>query len=311
MAENMKQYTKKPMSNADLADRLIARKLIADKGQLLHALETVGYFRLTGYLYPFRKPGSEEYEDGTTFEKLWGIYTFDRKLRQVASDALARIEVAVRTMVVSHHTAAFPNDAFQYIEHASLPGLKLRRHTELLNWISRSMGNAKGDPDLTHLKREYGIEDYPPVWNVMEHSPFGVVTLFYEGLDAPIKQKVANAFYIQPNAFLGVLMALKSARNVCAHHSRFWNKHIQSRITLNLGVRRELDPLLECLRKQPDLDRYTSVFAILSICAHCIQYVHPQSDWKNRCKALVDSADETLLRGMGFPSDWKSLALWQ
>ena len=31
MAENMKQYTKKPMSNADLADRLIDRKLIADK----------------------------------------------------------------------------------------------------------------------------------------------------------------------------------------------------------------------------------------------------------------------------------------
>ena len=58
MAENMNQYTKKPMSNADLADRLIDRKLVADKGQLLHALETVGYFRLTGYLYPFRKPGA-------------------------------------------------------------------------------------------------------------------------------------------------------------------------------------------------------------------------------------------------------------
>ena len=68
----MKQYTKKPMSNADLADRLIDRKLIADKGQLLHALETVGYFRLTGYLYPFRKSGSGELKDGTTFAKLWG-----------------------------------------------------------------------------------------------------------------------------------------------------------------------------------------------------------------------------------------------
>ena len=73
----------------------------------------------------------------------------------------------------------------------------------------------------------------------------------------------------------------------------------------------QLNPLLECLRKQPDLNRYTSVFAILSICAHCIQYVHPQSDWKNRCKALIESADETLLRGMGFPADWQTLALWK
>ena len=122
--------------------------------------------------------------------------------------------------------------------------------------ISRSMGSAKGDPDLTHLKREYGIEDYPPVWNVMEHSPFGIVTLFYEGLDAPIKQKVANAFFIQPNAFLGVLMALKSARNVCAHHSRFWNKHIQSRITLNLGVRRELNGSSKFLVERRRLSSY-------------------------------------------------------
>ena len=30
-------------------------------------------------------------------------------------------------------------------------------------YTKKPMGNAKGDPDLTHLKKEYGIEDYPPV----------------------------------------------------------------------------------------------------------------------------------------------------
>ena len=170
----MKVYSKKPMELDALENQLIARGLIDGNRKLRHALETVGYFRLTGYLYPFRKPNSDDYKSGTTFESLWSIYTFDRKLRLMAADALARIEVAVRSLIVTSHTAAFPNDAFAYIDHNSLPGLKVRKHTELLNSISAAMGHAKGEPDLKHLKTEYDIEHYPPIWNVMEHAPFGL-----------------------------------------------------------------------------------------------------------------------------------------
>ena len=307
----MKVYSKKPKDVSALESQLIARGLVDGNRKLCHALETVGYFRLTGYLYPFRKPNSDNYKSGTTFERLWSIYTFDRKLRLMAADALARIEVAVRALIVTSHTAAFPDDAFAYIDHKSLPGLKVRKHTELLNSISAAMGHAKGEPDLKHLKVEYDIEHYPPIWNVMEHAPFGIVTLFYEGLDAAVKQSVANAFYMTPNAFSGVLMALKVARNTCAHHSRFWNKHIRARLSGTLGQRKELDALHECLGRQANRSVFTSVFAILSLCAHCIQYVHPQSAWKSRCKDLLKSADATILNGMGVPPDWETLALWR
>lgn len=72
---SMRQYTKQPMPIHDLANLLIARNLVADYDKLLHALRTVGYFRLTGYLYPFRLPNSDDYQHGTTLEKLWTIYT--------------------------------------------------------------------------------------------------------------------------------------------------------------------------------------------------------------------------------------------
>ncbi len=306
----MHVYTKQPMPLADLAQRLLARGLVADRDRLLHALRTVGYFRLTGYLHPFRKPNSDDYLDGTTFDRIWAIYTFDRKLRLTAIDALARIEIAVRALIVDNHTLAFPGNPFAYVEHDALPGLKLRRHTELLNAISRAIGNAKEEPDLLHLRIEYGITDYPPVWNVMEHAPFGIVTLFYEGLEARVKQGISNAFYIHPNAFSGVLMALKNARNICAHHSRFWNRHIKSRVSLNLGTRPELAPLVESLSRQPS-PNYTTVFSLLSICAHCIRHVHPQSRWKTRCGALLQEADPFMLRGMGVPPDWRQLSLWR
>lgn len=101
----MKIYSKKPMGIGALESKLIARGLIDSNRKLRHALETVGYFRLTGYLYPFRKPNSDDYVSGMTFERLWSIYTFDRKLRLITADALARIEVAVRTLIVTSHAA--------------------------------------------------------------------------------------------------------------------------------------------------------------------------------------------------------------
>ena len=307
---SMRQYTKQPMPIHDFANLLIARNLVADYDKLLHALRTVGYFRLTGYLYPFRLPNSDDYQHGTTLEKLWTIYTFDRKLRLVTLDALARIEIAVRALIVNGHTSQFPTDPLAYLNSASLPGLKPQRHLDLLNAIAKATRNAKDEPDIRHLAIEYGIVNHPPVWNVMEHSPFGIVTLFYEGLDSKVKQQVSNAFYIQPNAFSGVLMTLKNARNICAHHSRLWNCHIRSRVSQTLGAWTELQPLRESLSRQTTMN-YTTVFSLLSICAFCIKCVHPQSQWKERCKSLLKEADPFILKGMGVPSDWQKLSLWQ
>lgn len=306
----MKSFTKIPESDEALATKLIGRGLIVDRPTILDALKAVGYFRLTGYLHPFKIPGTDNYRPGTTFDRLWSIYTFDRKLRLMAMDALARIEIAIRAQIVKGFSAAFPSNAFAYIEHMSLPGITTRRHTELLNLIHRAVKQSENAPDIRHLKSEYGVVDYPPIWNVLEHAPFGLVTLFYEGLAPQVKQGVANVFFMQPNAFGGVLMTFKNARNLCAHHSRFWNQHIQSRIATNLGVRPELNPLVDCLKAQPTKN-FTTIFSVLSLCAHCLAYVRPQSQWRKRCAALLKTADLFILHGMGVPIDWQTRQLWE
>ena len=304
-----KQYDKKPKEDEELAELLISRGLVAEKGQLLELFKAVGYFRFSGYLIPFKQKDSDDFIEGTTFERIWDIYTFDRKLRLMATDALARIEVAIRTLIVKYHSEAFPNDAFCYKRHEALPKLDDRQHSDFLKAVAQSAKNARQEPDMVHLRRQYGIEEYPPLWNMMEHVPFGVVTLYYEGLHPLVKQKVANTFFIQPNAFMGVLMTLKKTRNICAHHSRFWNRRLASRIAKSLGIRKELVPLQECLACQ-ERDGYTSVFSVLSLCAHCIRYVRPQSRWMLRCKTLLKSADDFILNGIGAPQEWDKLRLW-
>ncbi len=106
----MKPYTKVPQSNTDLAILLQNRGLVADSKKLLRILETVGYYRFTGYLHPFRMPNSDAYRPNTTLETVWDIYMFDRHLRLMAMDALARIEIAVRALLERSHSTSM---AFQ------------------------------------------------------------------------------------------------------------------------------------------------------------------------------------------------------
>ena len=82
-------------------------------------LERIGYYRLSGYWYPFRRsrvsthpvtgvplrlPGTvkpqviveDHFRPGTAFERVMELYVFDKRLRLLFLDALERVEVALR-----------------------------------------------------------------------------------------------------------------------------------------------------------------------------------------------------------------------
>ena len=79
MGRRMK-YTKPPLTFEQQADLLISRGLIADKSTLITRLKSVSYYRMSGYLYPFRNP-NDTFKPGTTLDRIWQRYTFDRQLR--------------------------------------------------------------------------------------------------------------------------------------------------------------------------------------------------------------------------------------
>ena len=302
-------YPNRPMTDSDLVNLILARGLDADAGELSSAVASVGYYRLKGYLVPFRKPDSEEFRDGAKFTTVWSIYNFDRRLRQMVMDALSRIEVALRAMVVREHLA-FNDDPFGYVNPSGLPSLRPAKHMSMLAKIADATRNAKNEPFIAHLATTYGITQYPPLWIMIQIVPFGTLLYYYQGLPPSVQQKIANAFHVRPSIFLNWLTALKKGRNVCAHHARLWNRHIDSRLSRRIGSAKELVGLDQVFGFQPT-DTYTTVFSLLSLCAYCLSVVRPQSKWRDRCRALLEAADSFVLRGMGFPADWQTLALWK
>lgn len=90
------RYEKPWLSYEEQADRLIERGLLCDREELITRLVNVGYYRLSGYLHIFNSrsaTGDEEaasdgerFVPGTSLQKVWDLYTFDR---QLSASALA------------------------------------------------------------------------------------------------------------------------------------------------------------------------------------------------------------------------------
>ncbi len=65
------KYLKPALSFQEQADLLISRGLLADRDELISYLKQVNYYRVTGYLYPFKQSDdSEEFIAGTTLEMI-------------------------------------------------------------------------------------------------------------------------------------------------------------------------------------------------------------------------------------------------
>lgn len=92
---------KKPLLFTDQLKKLKAHGVvISDEAEAVRILETVNYYRLTGYALQFRKnPRYSTYVEGTTFESIYHLYLVDERLRDLFRMYIEKAEVYYRTQI--------------------------------------------------------------------------------------------------------------------------------------------------------------------------------------------------------------------
>ena len=97
------KYPKKPCSTEEHIQLLKDRHLIIPCDiRAAKYLNTVGYFRLTGYMYHLQsKDGNHSFDGKISFDDIINLYQFDKKLRATIIEYLERIEVAVRAKLTN------------------------------------------------------------------------------------------------------------------------------------------------------------------------------------------------------------------
>ena len=60
------EFTEPFLTFDEQADLLIRRGMVADRDDLVRRLQDVGHYRLSGYWHIYKRPGSDDFWEGTT-----------------------------------------------------------------------------------------------------------------------------------------------------------------------------------------------------------------------------------------------------
>ena len=79
---NEENRIKKPITFKEQIELLESRNLkVEDKEKALRILSRINYYRLSAYMITFKI--NDEFKDGITFEKIYELYEFDKRLRNM------------------------------------------------------------------------------------------------------------------------------------------------------------------------------------------------------------------------------------
>ncbi|MFW5732080.1 MAG: Abi family protein [Planctomycetota bacterium] len=301
------RYSKPPLTFEQQADQLIERGLCAPRKDLIDRLMTVSYYRLSGYLYPYRKRDPENpkkrldnFQPGTTLEEVWKHYTFDRRLRMVVLDAIERIEVFTRTRLAYEHAHRYGPFAYATKPESLPDGTDKGREWFLES--ARKEAKRSNERFVKHFRVRYGdCHRDLPVWMAVEIMSFGAVLTFFRSCHGDMRRALAKPFEVHDTVFDSWLLALNTVRNVCARHARLWNRQ--------LGTKPKI-PGRNPIWSDPVKVKGDRIFGILSICKWSLDRIAPTSAWADRLRSLLDEYPSVSRSSMGFAENWRESGIW-
>ena len=143
-----------------------------------------------------------------------------------------------------------------------------------------------------------------PVWMATEVSSFGSLSLLYKGLKNEDKGIISKNYNLHYKALGNWLHFLTYIRNICAHHSRLWNKEFAIRPKLE-GLSPEWLP--------PITPRNDRCFFALLILKHLLEHSNSTKAWVKNCESLINPIlhkHAWSRHSMGIVKQWENHPLW-
>lgn len=270
-----------------------------EESQAKQLLQNISYYRMSGYWYPLLSDKQNHiFKSGATFEQAYSIYKFDAKLRTLIISEIGQIEVAVRTQIayiMSHtHGGLWFADSALFKNPA--------KHANTISKIEEEY--SRSDEDfVTAFKAKYS-DHFPPSWITLEITSLGTLSLLYSNMkDGQCKRDIARYFGVADRVMVSWLHAITYIRNICAHHSRLWNKI--------LGIR----PLIPRRTSYPFIQNATTsnnkVYYILCMIAYWLDIINQSNTFREELRDLFIEFPNIDVAAMGFQNNWQNEPLWR
>ncbi|MBF0180954.1 MAG: Abi family protein [Magnetococcales bacterium] len=295
------RFDKPPKTFEEQVSLLQSRGMVIDdQSSAIHYLAHLNYYRLTAYWLPFEADhGAHAFKPGTRFDAILNLYIFDRELRLLLMDAIERVEVSLRTQWAYHMAHGHGAHAFMESSLSEKKDRWQRDLDSLREEISRS-----DEVFIQHYRNKYDDPELPPIWAVCEVMSLGLLSRWFTNLKPmPLRRNIAATYGLDDRVLQSFLRHLVYIRNLCAHHSRLWNRRFTVTMTL---PRTKPAPLIADFH--PEANR--KIYNTLVMLAWMMDRICPIHRWRRRLLDLLQrhSIDT---RAMGFPNDFATRSIWR
>jgi abortive infection bacteriophage resistance protein len=269
--------------------------LIDDEAQAARFLSHLNYYRLRGYWFAFME-STDRFKPGTRFSDIIALYDFDRHLRLLILDAIERFEVSLRTQ-------------WAYVlGHAA--GQSAHRNAEI---FSSQHGKLIAEVDALYndrkerfLARYLNKGEEPPIWALCEAFSLGDLSKWLTAVKShELREQISKCYVIKEKAFCSFVRHLTIVRNLCAHHSRLWDKPLEVN---KLSLPKTPAQLTVQLQSAPE--HLYKIYNTLVILAWIMKTISPESNWAVRVRCLLEGMPQHWAE-MGVPNEWQNFPLWQ
>lgn len=287
-------------------------------------LKRLGYYRLSGYWYPFRvtvpywnekgrarRGAIDRFRPGTEFQHAVDLYVFDKRLRLLFLDAIERVEVALRVAValqighrnpLAHRQLSELHGRFGKIN----PTKGKTYHQVWLDRLNEQESRSKDD-FVKHFRGAYSTD--LPIWISIELWDFGLLSMLFANLQVADQNAIGSNYGVPKGDMLQTwLRSINNVRNICAHHSRLWNRSPADQPS---PPKPGQIPWLDHLAA----DRFAQehLYAVAAVVQFLMRTTNPASSWATRLKdhfKTFPACPGVSVAQTSFPAGWEGLPLW-
>lgn len=188
------------------------------------------YFFISGYRQVFFKPEKKEFLDNTTFEELYCLFKYDRKLRNIFFKNLLIIENNIKS-VFSYQLSkkyGYMEKDYLNVTNFDYTAENKRKINDLIKKVNRQVRvNGKNHAATMHYINSYG---YIPLWVTVKVISFGIICEMFSILKYEDKKEISDIYGINPQLLELFLPILSNYRNLCAHEDILFDRRSQKEI---------------------------------------------------------------------------------
>lgn len=189
------------------------------------------YFFINGYRHLFMKSWKDtNFIPGTTFEELYAMFVFDRKVRNIFFKNLLIIENNIKSLISYQLSKKYGFKEKDYLnpKNFSKDPIKIRQVHDVLGKVKRQIRiNGKHHSATMHYISNYG---YIPLWILVKVLSFGIVGELYDILDDSDQIEISNIYNLDVETLAIYLSILSNYRNLCAHEDILYDHRTQKSI---------------------------------------------------------------------------------